>query len=91
MTIGGIFNPAIWNNDIFNVGAEEATSLGFHDLQSLRPTVDFVLPAPGYPQRLIEVYREVATPSDAPTEASELKELLELIQLCAAASRRPRS
>ena len=85
MTIGGIFNPAIWNNDIFNVGSEEASpSLGF-----TRPAVDFVLPAPGYPQRLIEVYRAVVPPEDrGPAEDRELKELMELIQLCAAASRR---
>ena len=82
--MSGIFNPGVFNHGLFNVGtdAELGIGLGF---ASRAPLVDFVLPAPSFPRRLVEVYRPTAPAED--TIPSEMKELTELFRLYTAASR----
>ena len=82
--MSGIFNPGVFNHGLFNVGtdAELGIGLGF---ASRAPLVDFVLPAPSFPRRLVEVYRPVdEKPEEIP---SEMAELVALVRLYAVASR----
>ena len=79
--MSGIFNPGVFNHSIFNTGPEEVESLGF----ATHNPVDFVFPAPGYPLRLVEVYRPVSAPPEI--SAAELHELMALVGLYASASR----